>query len=280
VAAPITLNSFYSIYGNGGSGPAQFSTNITTYIQVVNPNLNPVFHISGMKDIHLQNLLVFFALGGNGDGILIDGSSCCVTLDNVWTGRQGTFSGGTSLHIKGGSRYLITNGLYSGSGSSPSVLYESDEAQCGATGNLAMRDSVIAGNGIALNLTCGIAGPFAFENILSEDAPGAFLTINESTSAQAWGISLKQVDMSDEFGPPYPSLLENHGTGTDGVQVFNPGIQTNPATPIIAGDPVNDLEIWSPFEYPVGQTTNYVFHGPGGIITTMPTSSAATAIHR
>jgi hypothetical protein len=43
--------------------------------------------------------------------------------------------------------------------------------------------------------------------------------------------------------------------------------------PINSGDPINDLEVWSPLEVDVGQSSMYVFHGPNGIDSTMPVIS-------
>lgn len=276
IAAPITVPSFYSFYGNGGDeGNPEFTQEATAELEVINPSLDPVIHVtSGSSSIRLENLDINRS-GGTGDAILIDGSSCCVALKDV-----SVTGDGVSLHIEGGFGYVIDGGVYSGRGSFPSVLYEMDPTRCTSTGIFEMRDAVLLGNGVSLNLMCANAASFTFKRVLQEDATGSFLTINEANWVYLWGTSINDIQIAESAGPPYPPLVTNYvgeGSTTSGMQIFNSWGGPGALPSIVAGDPIQDLEVWSPSNTAVGQDSGYVFHSPDGIVSTMPAQSPTAA---
>ena len=269
LGATLTVTSFYLIYGNNPltNVAPQFSPDLEVPI-FAEPGVNPAINVSGCS-IKLENLAVGFNAGGDGDGIFV-GNSCYVTLENVSVGGQGGRNG-VDVHITGdGFGFLIEKGVYSGGSTTPTFVFEGSPL-CNEVGAVTMRDLALAGHGIQINVTCGIANHYSFENILTEALQDSFLTINAAANTPVLAIYFKDILLADP-DPPLP-LVMNHGQATAGMEIYN---SWQPGTPEVAGNPISDLEIWSAIDVPVGQSTGYVFHGPSGIVSTMPVGTASS----
>lgn len=272
LGATVTVEGFYSIYGNNPAFQGQFSPDAGTAITVA-LGVNPAIHIVG-NDVKLENLFFYFNQGGNGDGILTD-DVCCITATNVSVNGQ-SGRDGVDVHIRGqGFGYLFEKGVYSNSGAAPTFLMEGPN-DGNSVGIFTMRDVVLAGRGIQM-VTHGPMTNFIFENVLFEDFQDSFLTINGASGpgAPIYNIYLNDIQMADPVGTP-AAIITNHGSETSGVQILNSPIYTT----AVSGDPIQDLEIWSGVDAAVGQATNYVLHEPSGIVSTMPAGApASTRVH-
>jgi hypothetical protein len=269
--ATLTLGAFYLVYGNNPDSQQQFAQGPEVTI-FVPPQVNPAIHVIG-NDVKLENLDLYFVGGtGGGDGILID-TVAVITAENVSMNSGRT---GANVHIIGdGFTYLFEKGVYINE-SGPNFVIDGSP-QCATTGYLTMRDVTLAGQGIQLNVACGVAINYAFENILYEAYKDSFLTINgagPSINTAVFGLYFKNIQLSDPVGTPAPPLITNNNLWTSGIQIFNCWAFSSEVT----GDTINDLEIWSGVVVPVGQATNYVFHGPTGVVSTMPTEATASSL--
>ena len=135
-----------------------------------------------------------------------------------------------------------------------------------------MRDLALSDHGIQINVACGIANHYSFDNILTEALQDSFLTINAAGNTSVQAVYFKDILLADP-NPPLP-LVANHGKATTGMEIYN---SWQPDTPEVTGDPISDLEIWSAVEVPVGQLTDYIFHGPSGIVSTMPVGTPGSS---
>jgi hypothetical protein len=179
------------------------------------------------------------------------------------------------VHITGdGFGFLIEKGVYSGGSTAPTFVFEGSPL-CNEVGAVTMRDLALAGHGIQINVTCGIANHYSFENILTEALKDSFLTINAGVNTPVQAIYFKDILLADP-DPPLP-LVTNHGQATAGMEIYN---SWQPGAPEVTGDTISDLEIWSAIDVPVGQTTSYVFHGPSGIVSTMPVGTPSSSVVR
>jgi hypothetical protein len=273
----ITVPSFYSIFGNSSGLDDQFSYDDGVQINGVNPNLTgSVVDVVG-SHVNLENLFVDGAQG-TADAIRFENSVCCVTLTNVAANILDPNTEGAAVRIQGGFNFVFEKSFFSvpTDGQAPTISIEPDHDLCNSTGLIRMRDVVLAGRGIAASFPCGIGNQFNFENMLYEAAVDSFLTITNRYGAVDGGwvdqISIRNIAMSDCNVEPCPSLIRNNGHRTLGVQVYESGTPTNPAWigPIVSGDQITGLEIWTTDEYPVGQASGYIYHLPTKVISTIP----------
>jgi hypothetical protein len=270
LSATLTVESFYSIYGNSSQVQGQFAPDSQTLITVA-PNVNPGIHIVG-DDVKLDNLNVYFNLGGTGDGILTDGVNT-ITLTNVSVlGQSGR--DGVDVHITGqGFDYIFDKGVYENEGLAPTFQIDSP-SNGGGFGFVAMRDVSLAGRGIHLNAFTQAIN-FSFENILYEAGQDAFLTINGTTRSfsPVYDVYLKDIIVADP-PTPAPPLITNNNAFTSDVQVLNSLVYST----VVSGDPISDLEIWAGGNCDVGQPINYILHEPFGIVSTMPVVPASARV--
>ena len=264
--ATVTIGGFYSIHGNGSYGQGAFSQDAQELI-AVEPSVNPAFNVVG-NAAHFSNLLLYFHMGGDGDGILLNGV-CCITATNVSVTK--TAGAGADVHITGGGfNYLFEKGVYGADGTGPSFEMDSPTNGSG-TGFLAMRDVVLFGNGIQLNVRAQMSN-FLFENVLFEGSQNAFLTINGTqqpppdSSSYVYNTRLDNIIMADPVPNPAPPLIANNNAATAGIQIYNSTVYST----AVSGDPIQDFEIWNGRDMTVGQTSGYVVHEPSGVFSTMP----------
>jgi len=266
LAATVTVGGFYSVHGSSSYGQGAFSQDAAELV-VVEPSVDPAFNVVG-NDVHFSDLLIYFHAGGDGDGILLSGVAG-FTASNVSINNPS--GNGTDVHITGGGfDYIFEKGFYGTGGTGPT--FQIDGPLTGNnTGALAMRDVVLAGNGIQIN-SRGQMTNYLFENILFEGAQNAFLTINGSPQPVPFGLAnvyevrLDNILIADPVPIPAPPLIENNNGSTAGIQVYNSPI---PST-VVSGYPVQDLEIWAGEDISVGQASEYVLHEPSGVFSTMP----------
>jgi hypothetical protein len=267
--ATVTIGGFYSIHGDGSYGQGAFSQDAQELI-AVEPSVNPAFNVVG-NAVHFSDLLLYFHLGGDGDGILTSGA-CCITATNVSVNHPS--SNGIGVHITGGGfDYIFEKGFYGTGGTGPTFQIDGPSNGNG-TGALAMRDVVLYGGGVQLNVH-GPMSNYVFENILFEGAQNAFLTINGTPQvlplgqAYVFETRLDNVLIADPVGNPAPPLIVNNDASTAGFQVINTPIYST----VVSGDPIQDLEIWAGADVSVGQASEYVLHEPSGVFSTMPVGS-------
>jgi hypothetical protein len=271
--ATVTLGGFYSIHGNGSFLQGTFSQGAQEAV-IVEPSVNPAFNVVGNAE-NFSDLLFYFHLGGDGDGILLSGV-CCITATNVSVTK--TAGAGADVHITGGGfNYLFEKGVYGADGTGPSFEIDSP-ADGSGTGFLAMRDVTLYGNGITLNVGAQMSN-FLFENILFESFQNAFLTINgtqqppPNSSSYVYNTRLDNIIMADPVSNPAPPLITNNNAATAGIQVYNSTIYSTAAS----GSPIQDFEIWNGRNISVGQASGYVVHEPSGVISTIPISNPTPA---
>ena len=265
LGATLSIADAYVIYGNNPNSGVQFSENSQVLIDV-NPPVNPAIHVIG-SDVRLENLEIWFGGGGTGEGIQVD-NVCCFTAENVGVAGQ-SGRDGVSVHIIGdGFSYLFEKGIYINEATAPNFVIDGT-SECNTIGFLTMRDVSLAGHGIQLNLPCGQAANYHFENILFESFQDPFLTINGTTMYTAvFGLHFDNILLADPVGPIAP-FITNNNAFTQDVQIINCWGNSVEMT----GTPILDLEIWTGVDVSVGQPSNYVYHGPSGVVSTMPTGA-------
>lgn len=272
----IKIPQYYSIYGDSSEPPAQFSQNDGAWIQNRNPALTgAIIDVTG-PHVSLENVYVGGA-PNDADTIVTEPSICCVRFKDVSVQVLADNTSGSAVRIEGGFGFVFEGGYYADS-NAPAIRFGPDPRACNATGIVRMQDTVLNGHGIAMTFdSCGVAGPYTFENVLYEGAEDSFLTISERGGSWVRGIYMRNIILSDcRVGPTCPAMVTNNGKNTSGVQIINSWGPWDPATPFIAGDSVHGLEIWSPFDLPVGQASEYVYHLPDRVVSTLPTVDPAT----
>jgi hypothetical protein len=268
--APIIIPSYYTIHGHGGADyPPSFSAAPATQILV--DIFGPAaIQIHSSFAILLENLAVI-GVGGDPDLILIDGSSGNITLTNV-VAEPEMDSSAYPLHIKGGFSINILGGVYNSPPLSltPSIGIESDPNTCSLFGHFKFSDFVLINQGIKINLDhgCGVFAQLDLDDVLYEDGGSAALTTVGLEGSLNAGIFLKNISISDSSSTT--TCLNNTGKAWN-FQVFNCLTGGNQA--ITQGDPILDLEDWSLGSQPIGQSSDYVYHGMNGIVSTMPPTS-------
>ena len=277
-SSTIVVSSWYSIYGDISAEPAQFEPDSGAWIHSTSQNSSaPIIEVDG-NHVTLAGLQIDESPGGPIDGIRFGGSACCITLTNVTVQMWATNSAGCGVHTQGGFGFVMQGGFYSSPGPNTStVCLDVDENFCNDSGIVNMRDLVIAGHGMTLNFPCGGAGPFTFDNILFESCADSFLTINAGMFVNVLALDLKGIQMSDCHGPPYPPMITNHGKLVAGVKIsssWTGGV----GSAFVSGETIHDLEIWCPWNFPVGQSSEYVLHLPTAIISTMPIITPSTTL--
>jgi len=267
----------YVIHGNSSGQIDAFSTDKLAGI-AVGPRATPAVWIHNQAGVRLENLEVQYVNYGS-DGIVIDGSSAKIDLNNVWVNMHGDATSGTPLLVKGGFGYTIEGGGYASPASSTSASIQfSDDGVCDYIGIFRVRHTFLGGHGIALSSGCAGMNSLSFEDLLYEAASGPFLTMNSNSSLGIWGVTIRDVNMADSQGDPKPPLIDAHhlGGGIRGVQVIN---STTDGVQLTTGDPISDLEVWSADPragYKLSQSTGYVLHTPSAIYNAMPTYQLAT----
>ena len=267
---PLIMNDYYVIHGNSASQPSQFASNLQTLIYTggFQGAGGAAIQIHGKYTISFENLRIEWTPAGV-DGILIDQSSAFISFSNVTMENDSFNLTGIMIHILGGFEYSFDQIVLSQhqNATAHTLQFEVDPMTCSSMGIAAVRNSVFVGKavGIVFNIACGNGGPFDFENILYEDGSESFLNLEESFNTNVDGVTLKNIQMSDATANI--SLIHTKGLLTDDVEVHG---SWGFFTPINSGDPINDLEVWSPLDVDMGQSSLYVFHGPDGIDSTMP----------
>jgi len=271
--APIIMNDFYILHGNGGTVPPSFSNDKVTNFATFLINSEAAIQIHGKWGVRLENLSIGDVYGPQ-DGILIDETSGIVTLDNVVVELSADNLTGSPLHIKGGSTIEVIHGRYGSpmTSTKPSIEIETDPNTCSLMGHFKFSDFVLINNGIRVNLDhgCGVFADLSVENIIYQDAGSPLLSTVGLGGSLSAGIFMKNVNVSD--GTPNATCLANMGRAWS-FQVFNCLTGNNQA--ITSGDNIKDLEIWSMGSQLVGQASEYVYHGMNGIVSTMSLTGPA-----
>lgn len=269
--APIIMNNYWILHGNSGNDPASFSQNHETFLNTFLPGNEAPIQIHGKWAVRLEYLRISSPYQ-NEDGILIDETSGEITLEHVAVSLYPTNLGGAALHIKGGGIINIIGGEYDNPAASPgpSIEIEGDPNTCSLMGEIYMDHTVIGNHGVRINMHngCGVFAQFEADDVLYTDGSGPFLQTVGTEGSLVAGVTIRNLSTSDATANS--TALSNTGQAWN-FQVFNFLGGNNQA--VTQGDPILDLEIWSLGSEPVGQASNYVYHGMHGIVSTMPTLS-------
>jgi hypothetical protein len=269
--APIIMNNYWILHGNTGNDPASFSQNHETFLNTFLPGNEAPIQIHGKWAVRLEYLRISSPYQ-NEDGILIDESSGEITLEHVAVSLYPTNLGGAALHIKGGGIINIIGGEYDNPAVSPgpSIEIEGDPNECSLMGEIYMDHTVLGSHGVRIDMHdgCGVFAQFEADDVLYEDGSGPFLQTVGTGGSLVAGVTLRNLSISDATANS--TALSNTGQAWN-FQVFNYIGGNNQA--VTQGDTIQDLEIWSLGSEPVGQASQYVYHGMNGIVSTMPTIS-------
>jgi len=261
----LTVPGGYVIYGHTGGEFTAFSMDTLGLITHRN-DVNPLIYIHS-TGVRLENIQ--FIPSDGADGIVIE-QSARIALKNLWGQTSG---GGVPVRISGGFGYEVEGGGFASTGDAPSFLL-TDDSHCGGVGILRMRNFFLANHGISVKSACGGINSLTFENALYEEGKDAFLTL-DNESYGMWAISIKDINAADHAVNPAPPIISAHSSRKDGIHgVTMVNAQTDGGL-LTTGDPIADLEVWTPSTYQVGQTNGYVLHRPDGIFNTMPTYPSA-----
>ena len=267
--ATLTLTAGYILHGNSGRDFPQFSMDAVTVFGV-GPNVNPAIYIHRAAGIRLENIIISWPKNG-ADGIVVDddpdGQSAEITFNNVFVWLDQNNTTGVPVVIKGGFGYYFEGGGYASSalGSSPSIKFTNAIA-CNGVALVQMHRVFLNNHGVLLYTNCSPFANFTFDDNLYEDGIDPFLRIEGPSNSGAYGIRMQDNCVADSTQP----VLAVHNTQAKSIyMVDNMTVNHVP----VQGDPIQDLEIWTPDSLAsLTQTSGYVLHTPVGITDTMPTS--------
>jgi hypothetical protein len=272
--ATIEMNSLYAIHGNSSGSGASFSKGPMASFEVRSASVNPAIHISGKTSVRIENIKIAY-MRGNSDGILIDGDSATITLNNVHVFMDANNLTGVPFKALGGFGYYFEDGGYQSSafGSAPSMLFAADPTSHAGPNQIKMKKVFLAEHGVKLDYTGAFYqnGLFSMEDTLYENFRDSLVTIVAPGNLFVGGIHLLNNCMADAPLLPFPPIITAFGTNINSVTVIYTVMSGDQA--VVGGDVIHGLEIWTySRKQPVGQDMDYVIHRPSGIEIRMPIS--------
>jgi len=268
IEATVTIHGGYTLHGTESVNGSFNSTGGSSFS--VGYNVNPTIHIQAVG-LKLENIFVGYVHDAS-DGIVIDGASSDIKLENVGVQMDAKNTKGIPLKIVGGFGYEITGGSYTSFGA-PSIQFNDDSKICSDTGMVRIRNIFLGGNGIQLHNHCGRTNSISIDGALYENCAYPFLTAIVDGGAPIFGVEIRNVNMADSWVNPMPPLVSVHSGGTPGIKNMTIANSSTDGPAMTTGDPIWGLEVWGLRDYVPGviaQKDHFIYHGPSGIKNTMP----------